>query len=245
MRLGRWCFNPGRWSLSLLVVMLVLLCMLGRWQWGRSVEKQALTQSFAEGAADKPLLIDENSTPQDLQFRRALVSGSLLTDTQYLLDNRTHNGVAGYHVLTPMSLGSGDTLILINRGWVPVGPDREQLPDLGMEQTAVTVEGTVSPPPRVVLLGSSGHDQRGWPRVVQSVDWEAMETALGARLLRAQLLLDPAAEAGFDRHWTPYYGISPERHRAYAVQWFGLALALLVLYLAATVRPASRSRSGR
>jgi surfeit locus 1 family protein len=63
-----------------------------------------------------------------------------------------------------------------------------------------------------------------------------METALGASLLRGQILLAVDEPNGYERAWTPYYGISPERHQAYAVQWYALAVTLLVLYLVVSVK---------
>jgi cytochrome oxidase assembly protein ShyY1 len=44
------------------------------------------------------------------------------------------------------------------------------------------------------------------------------------------ILLDPEEPDGFVRNWTAP-GFPPMRHVGYAVQWFGLALALLVIYI--------------
>jgi surfeit locus 1 family protein len=55
-------------------------------------------------------------------------------------------------------------------------------------------------------------------------------------LLRAQILLGVDQPDGYERAWTAYYGISPERHQAYSVQWYGLALTLLVLYMVVSVK---------
>ena len=44
------------------------------------------------------------------------------------------------------------------------------------------------------------------------------------------VLLDAREPQGFLRQWQAP-GFGPERHIAYAVQWFGLALALTVIYI--------------
>jgi surfeit locus 1 family protein len=49
------------------------------------------------------------------------------------------------------------------------------------------------------------------------------------------LLLDPGESDGYVRSWAPP-GFPPLRHVGYALQWFALALALFVIYLAVNVR---------
>jgi surfeit locus 1 family protein len=48
-------------------------------------------------------------------------------------------------------------------------------------------------------------------------------------------LLDPAEPDGYARHWAPP-GFPPIRHIGYAVQWFALAAALLVIYLIMNIK---------
>ena len=51
------------------------------------------------------------------------------------------------------------------------------------------------------------------------------------------ILLDAQEPDGFVRDWQPP-GLPPERHSAYALTWFALALTLLVLYVRLALRPA-------
>ena len=44
------------------------------------------------------------------------------------------------------------------------------------------------------------------------------------------LLLDKDQPGGFVREWNPVV-VGPERHVGYAVQWFALAAALVILYV--------------
>jgi len=50
-------------------------------------------------------------------------------------------------------------------------------------------------------------------------------------LLPVILQLDESNEDGFVREWQPVYGVTPDKHRAYAMQWFTLALVLLLIYI--------------
>jgi surfeit locus 1 family protein len=49
------------------------------------------------------------------------------------------------------------------------------------------------------------------------------------------LRLDPRSAHGYLREWdtVPF---TPERHLAYALQWFGLSVVLLVIFVAAQLR---------
>ena len=191
---------------------------------------------FEKAAADGVLKLDARSQNLDaLRFYSIQADGSFDGSHQFLLDNRTHEGKAGYHVLTPLRLDDR-TAVLVNRGWVPTGPSRDVLPKVGAPRGELQVRGKLFPPPRVFLLGSSGYEGGGWPLVVQSVDPERMEQLLGYAVLNSVVMLAPDAPDGYTRQWTPYYGITPQRHKAYAFQWFSLATALLIIYIAMTVR---------
>lgn len=54
------------------------------------------------------------------------------------------------------------------------------------------------------------------------------------------LLLDPREADGYQREWAAP-GFPPLRHIAYAVQWFGLALALSVIYFVSNLVSNSKS----
>jgi cytochrome oxidase assembly protein ShyY1 len=67
---------------------------------------------------------------------------------------------------------------------------------------------------------------------VQYLEYPPLAAELGYSLAPAVILLDAAAPDGYRREWQPTFGgYGPERHRGYALQWFSLALALLVIYV--------------
>jgi len=216
------------------VIGVALLIALGTWQLGRADDKRALERTFAERAADAPIgLPSGRIDPEGLRYRRIQVTGRFDAARQFLLDNRTRRGVAGYHVLTPLRLEGDSRAILVNRGWVPGGPRRDVLPAIDASGERVVLEGLASlPTGDPFLLGPAGYEgASGWPRVVQSVDLERMEALLGYSLMPVVLRLAPESRHGFVREWRPYVGFGPERHQAYAVQWFALAAALASIYV--------------
>lgn len=218
------------------VVMLALLVSAGFWQLRRADEKRAVLVEQAYRGDKEPLMLgpdipDEEAVDR-LRHRPALASGRYRQDVQYLLDNRTHNQIAGYYVLTPLALEGSDVHVLVNRGWLPVGQDRARLPDVGVTGELVTAEGTVvAPPSSGLALGPAGFDEPGWPKVVQRANMARIREQLGSPLLPFVLRLSPDSVQGYTREWKARAGLTPERHMGYAVQWFALAAALVVLCL--------------
>jgi surfeit locus 1 family protein len=74
-----------------------------------------------------------------------------------------------------------------------------------------------------------------WPRRLVYPSAGELRELLDERLPDYQLLLDGSEPDGYLRAWRPY-GLEPERHLAYAVQWYGLAAAAAGIWLAVTLK---------
>lgn len=233
MRIGSFEFRPGLWPTLATLILLPFLIRLGVWQLDRADWKQELVDNHADRASQPLIPVSELSAPrEDLQYRQVVIRGYYDLSHQLLLDNRTHQGHAGYHVLTPLQAVGNSGVVLVNRGWVPVGPDRAVLPVLPGSAGEVALTATIMlPPARTFRLDTVDEIDRGWPRVVQQIEMQQLEQRLGHALLPVVLLLDKDEPDGFVRDWKPVYGVGPDKHRAYALQWFTLALVLLLIYI--------------
>ncbi|MDZ7751696.1 MAG: SURF1 family protein [Gammaproteobacteria bacterium] len=232
----------------LVLAMVASFTALGLWQLERAEEKQRLLDTFAErAAADAVSLGALSGEPSQAAHRRVEVSGTFWKERQILRDNRIHDGRAGYHVITPFFPADVNAVLLINRGWIPWGQRREELPRFDTPAGQLRLSGTLRLPPEdTMVLGPEEPHGGTWPRIVQTVDLAELTGALGRDLLPYVLLLDPEAPAGFVRQWSPLYGgIGPEKHRAYALQWFTFATLMLVLSIAAARRGAREDGDGR
>jgi surfeit locus 1 family protein len=225
----------------LTVLLLVVFVSLGRWQWQRGADKQRLWEQFDHAPA--PAV---TSHPPDFdsigRFSRVAFPARYDSAHQFLLDNRSHDGKPGYEVLTPAVLNDGRR-ILVNRGWIPFSGYRDQLPDVSLP-----VGGTVTLAGRIDELPVSGlpsgraaptADDR-WPKLTTFPTHEELERALGQKISRRVLLLDADVEGSgnFVRQWSPP-GLAPDRHFSYAIQWWGFAVVLLVLYFGLNFRKVS------
>jgi len=247
MRCGRIIFSPSPWPSLLAALGIGLLVLLGIWQLRRADEKLLIQSTYSARQAEQPLVFAGADAKRiavtpglpELRYRRLRVSGVYHRRRQFLLDNRTRRGVPGFQVLTPLRIPGGDRGLLVNRGWVPLGRSREQLPVLSTPAGRVALQGLLEiPRSDALVLGATGYRSEGWPKVVERIELQKMSALLGYRLLPFVLLLDPEPPDTLVREWHPYYGIGPARHRAYAFQWFALALTLFGLFLWASSRRA-------
>ena len=235
--------SPGKRfapALSFTLVALVLAALfvrLGAWQWQRGEERAAAATRFARGA-ETVLELGTRDPGETPLYQRIGVEGELDATHQFLLDNRTFEGRAGYEVLTPLRRADAPAL-LVDRGWVPFTGSRARLPDV-----TVTAGGPLRLTGRVAVLPSPGlasgraapAGTGPWPKVTSYPDMAQLAAALGQPLSSRILLLDPAAPDGYVRAWQPP-GLPPLRHFSYAVQWWSFALATLVLWAVLSRRP--------
>lgn len=218
-----------------------LFAWLAAWQLERAAVSRATLAQFDGGAAEPVLEALPNALGEAERFRRVEVRGEYEAELQLLLDNMLHDGVAGYHVLTPLRVHGFAERVLVNRGWVPAGSDRRVLPDVSVGAGARTLAGRVERLPRPGLrLGADSDGAGAGPAVVlQYPTAETLASRLGRPVFDYQLLLDPAAPDGYVRAWRAPV-IAPERHLAYAGQWGALAVGAAAAALVIGFRAARR-----
>jgi surfeit locus 1 family protein len=210
-------------------IAIALFSGLGVWQLQRAAEKRAVIASLEDER--RPFLARLPRTPaalEDAARRRVRIAGRFEPDRQFLLDNRILEGRPGFDVLTPMLLDDGRR-VLVDRGWVAAGPDREPVQAVGLgDDQRTTVEGRLWLPEAGIALGAAVAPGETWPRLVTRVDFTALETALGERLVPAVIRAHGDASWLFrPRDLQPRFG--PMRHYGYAFQWFALALTVLAV----------------
>ena len=185
----------------------------------------------------RSVLLDATALGREpYEYAQVHLDGRYDSSHQFLQDNRTHQGRPGYYVLTPFRI-EGRAAVLVNRGWVPAGPDRASLPRVAAPGGELRLKGTVRVPREdLYVLGDTGYGVPGWPRVVQRVELDSMQRALGYPLAAWVVALDPAAPHGYVREWKAAPGLTPDRHRGYAFQWFALATALFVIWVVVNLK---------
>lgn len=233
LRVGRWVFAPTLWPTLAALFFFVLTLWLGNWQSGRAEEKRAMQAQVDAAMREPPVHVGAEALDRaSVLDRRIEVTGRFDDAHTILLDNRVHQGRAGYHVLTPLRIEGGTRALLVNRGWIPAGADRAQLPQPPVAAEMVHLEGRATDPhSRYVELGDATPQGRLW----QNLDFEGYAIRQGLSLQPVLLLQTSPQPDGLIRDWPrPDTGVAT--HVAYAFQWYSLATTLVILWLALNLK---------
>lgn len=225
-----------------------LFAGLGAWQWSRAQWKEGLLAAHAAllaGRVPQPLsLASDDARRQALDWSagRGRLDGRVL-----LLDNQQRGGRAGVRVYRVFQPDGAGNPMLVELGWLSWGPRREVPVVNAMESEFAEVRGLLAPPPSSGLALGSGIQPLGNGRwLLTRLDPAALAPQIGLSVPLAPrvLKLDPALPIGYERDLDVMPNtLPPERHRGYAVQWFGLAATVAIVYLVLAVRAARRRKS--
>jgi surfeit locus 1 family protein len=230
------------WKLTLFTVLLFpVLVRLGFWQLEREQEKLQLQDLYTTRQQEQPVDLASLDPEQDLQYRQVYVTGNYDNDHVFLLDNKIYQGQVGYEVIVPLLTKDG-MVAFINRGWIPQGPYREQLPDVPAISGPVELAGSIYIAVGEQLVLGNEVAAAGWPKVIQTLDTAGLFMLAGydkgLQLFPYSIRLAESSPGVLIRYW-PVISTTPEKHRAYAVQWFAMAAVLLGLFLYSSIRAGS------
>lgn len=220
-----------RWP-WLLVNLFALMLLLGLsyWQWQRAEEKTKTLNRIAESQQQVVTNIAGLLTKQPVE-RDGLkmdFNARWISPIVWLIDNRVVNGRIGYDVViavTDVEPTNNSTPLLVNLGWVAAPNDRSSLPLITIPEQ-LRIQGIFRTQTKGILLGDNIENKDAWPMRIQQVDTAQLEEFLTQSLVEGVLYQE--ADSPFQIHYRPVV-LPPERHKAYAVQWFLLAIALVVV----------------
>jgi len=221
-------FRPrAGFSLFVLFGTLILLG-LGGWQMQRMGWKHDLIAKITERMAAEPVPLPlAPDDPAAFEYRRVTVSGTFRHAQEIFLAARdVRYSVYGTQILTPLETAEGQ-FILVSRGWVPNEKKAATTRAAGQPTGTVTITGIARVPhPRGWLVPDNSPDRNFW----LWVDLPAMAKFAGVPGF-APLLVE--ADNTPNIGGFPVGGQTrvsfPDNHGVYAITWFALALALLVI----------------
>jgi len=225
------------WLLALATI--ALFTSLGFWQLRRAVEKQSMLDAAAEVLTSRDVhpLATAADPARVEAYDWAVGSGRFAAHPALLLDNQQRNGRVGvraYRIFLPDHGGP----LLVDLGWLPLPGDRT-LPEIARHDGRIELRGLLAPPPSTGISLGRGlmRSREGWLLTRVDMDAIARELGLPAALAPRVLRLDPGMPLGFERDLELLANtLPPDKHRGYALQWFGLALTVLITALILTFR---------
>jgi surfeit locus 1 family protein len=233
----RLSFKPACLSTLAALAAISLALALGNWQLNRAEQKRSLQARLDALIHDPAVTIAaEAINAAEFEFRTVEVTGEFEPRCTIYLDNRIRRHVPGYELVTPLRIGGSGKYVAVNRGWVAGTGDRTRLPQIATPSGALTIRGTaVIPSERIVELSGQTIEGQVWQNLVLARYRESCNLDLAA------FVIQQTNETGDQllREWPrPDFGINV--HRGYAVQWFSLAGAVLLLYLILNIKRDAR-----
>lgn len=228
--------TPRRILPALAVVLTCALFVhLGNWQAGKADHRAADIVRFRERAVHGAYRLGAALVDAaEVQDAPVTVRGSFLPEQQFYIDNRIEDGQGGVHVITPLRVAGSQTLVLVNRGWI-AWPDRQgRLPPSPPPAGEVDVNGVASlPSTRGFFLMPQHADERDglWSRL----DLQRYVQRQRDPVQPVVVLQTDAAADGLRRHW-PEPEDKVAMHRSYALQWYAMAIALVLFFVVTVLR---------
>lgn len=222
------------WPMTLLVSLLLpLLVSLSLWQLARAQEKQTLLLNYQQLQVKRKANLESLTAEQWVDYLPVYLQGTFNREHYWLLDNRSRNGRVGYEVVAPFI--AGQSIVLVNIGWVSASPERSSLPVIDLPARIVKVAGHLYTPQKNLLVNTGESDLPiPWPKRVLQIDWETVTRDLdlansGTILVTKILRVNSEDPIALVTDWS-LVNIKPAKHKGYAFQWFAMAVALLILY---------------
>ncbi|MDF3035947.1 MAG: hypothetical protein K0S28_1221 [Paucimonas sp.] len=217
------------------VIVAFIAVSLGQWQLRRAAEKQAIESNMQTLERESALDLNTFAGKTIEPYRKVRARGRFVSAWPIYLDNRPHQGQAGFYVVMPFHLEGSNVHVLVARGWMERNKiERTRLPALNTPGQLIELEGmALSHLPRVMELGQSSELKPG--AIVQNIVPEEVAKVAGIAVLPWFLQQTSDSDDGLARDWPkPSSGI--DKHHGYAVQWFGLAATALIFFIVTGLR---------
>jgi surfeit locus 1 family protein len=224
-------FRPRLVPTLFTVPAFLILVGLGIWQVQRLQWKEGLIAQRDAAVVAAPIAPPQTLfEARTLEFHHIVAEGTFDNDRELFLAAASDNGDSGYQVVTPLIMSDGRTMF-VNRGFIPLELKDKAKRAAGEPTGDVHVAGLLRvPPPEKpsFFLPDNRPDLNLW----FWVDLPAM--------VRQDGIADPVpfyidADKTPNPGGWPKGGITrldlPNDHLQYAITWFSLAIALVVIYV--------------
>lgn len=211
-------------------LLVAVLLKLGVWQLDRAAFKQHQLESAAARRSAPALRIETLSLgiPEAIDGLNVSLSGRYIPEKSVLLVNRMHNGQLGFEVISPFRLDSGKFVVMVSRGWLPAGYQGQPATSIVPPGGEIMLTGTVHINPPNSFFRRRPILQPDWPLKLHQVDPGELARHFELPVFPYPVWLQ-ADNPGSEIAYWPQKTAQPERSTAYAYQWFGMAVIVLVL----------------
>jgi surfeit locus 1 family protein len=201
---------------------------LGFWQLERFQQRMDLNAALIDqlNVSVKPF------SPSEKDYQRVFVEGKYLHDHEILLQNRSLDEVAGFHLITPFQNDDGN-VILIDRGWITYETGAAFALDIYRLTESVRIEGVLLPgqsQPRWRFLRDPIPEPGESPlKTWRLIDIDGIQRQMPFPLHHQYISLvhvEPTVQPQPEPDFQPDLSNGP--HLSYAIQWFSFAAIAII-----------------
>jgi len=212
------------------------LLRLGIWQMSRAQEKIALQESYTAMGADYATPVEEvgmsglENDALTIQNLHVSLTGEFRNDKTLFLIYQNYEDNLGYEVVTPFKLDSSEKIVFVSRGWVLANTYEEMKEKVGPVPGHMTIEGQLYVPTPKEDARSNVVDltRPTWPLEIRFLNILELDPLFDESIFPYVVRLDEDQPGLFIRHWPTVY-VDTGRNFSYALQWFSMSLALLIV----------------
>ena len=242
---------PKLYFFAGLIFVVIGLCLtLGFWQLDRADEKRQL---IAKNDSQIEIPVVHWAQAKDANI--LTLEGMYEQEAYFLLDNQSYDGAAGYSVIVPFWLDDSlmerhlereeakaglppPRVFMVNLGWVKADVNRAVLPKVELPLGTIEIKVRIYKPSKPTFtLSERQYENEGWPKRIQYFSTRYFESRINGfqseRIAEKQIApyetrIEKNELGAQTRHWQ-YRQMPAEKHQAYAVQWFVLAVVISIL----------------
>ena len=223
------------WATIFTIVGISILCSLGYWQVQRLEWKTALLSELS--VATETDAMKNRLNFQDFvrgeKTNKPFLSGYLVGEFQHedeiVIGPRTYKGLPGYHLITPLKLENGGT-VMINRGWLPEEQiAREKRPEsLTPGMTVVAGMARIADKPNRFTPDNDKNSNKWYWLDIKAVAEKYDLSPITEYVLyeQPQGLRTYTFPRPLGMTWVP-----PNNHKQYAFFWFSMAGIMALIYI--------------
>lgn len=220
-------FKSGFFLLCL--IFFILFCFLGTWQVYRYHFKKDLLMRHQRNITAEPIPFLQLKNSESLPYHPVSVVGHYQGNNTLFLQNQYHDDIPGFEVITPFKIKGEEKLLLIDRGWIQKTDQRT--PVITNTDDELRIIGSIKLlNEHQFILGQNILEPNKMPLIIQKISINDISEKTHSAYFPFILRLSPREPYGYVREWKMNQ-IVPERHMAYAIQWYGLAVIMIIGFI--------------
>lgn len=232
------------------IVFFSVFSFLGTWQLDRAAQKVEMLASLDKKRNQRPIehVKDVKEPLEKIDGTPVRLRGRYVPGSVILLDNVVLGGKVGFDLLVWFREAGTNRYFLVNRGFVAMARTRTEIPQLPpIDARSSFLSGHIYArkydEASLLIPVSIGAEQDVVKRIAMPERVRIAQHAAPEFLAEGEALINADSRVvypylvrltvddpnGLPRNWI-LANITPEKHTGYAIQWFLMALAIVVLF---------------